>query len=198
MTARLAVLVSGSGSNLQAVLDACATKRLDAEVVAVVSDRADAFALERARHAGVVTVQCFPRNQDVDRRVWDGGLAEVVAATSPDWVVLAGFMRLLSSSFLDRFAHRVVNLHPALPGQLPGTNAIERAFEEFQAGLRTTTGVMVHFVPDEGVDNGPVLAAREVAIRSDDTIETLAERIHLIEHQLLVETLARLTEEVRT
>lgn len=196
MTARLAVLVSGSGSNLQAILDACATGRLDAQVVAVVSDQPEAYGLSRAQEAGVVTVRCFPRTKGVDRRAWDAGLADIVAGASPDWVVLAGFMRVLSSSFLDVFSNRVINLHPALPGEFHGTKAIERAYEEFRAGQRTGTGVMVHLVPDEGVDNGPVLATREVPIHIDDTIETLAARMHETEHQLLVETLARLTEEV--
>lgn len=196
MTLRLAVLASGSGSNLQAILDACACRRIDAEVVAVVSDRPEARALERATTAGVGLVQCLARSDGQDRREWDRGLADVVASASPDWVVLAGFMRVLSSAFLDRFANRVVNLHPALPGELPGTRAIERAFTEFQGGHRTRTGVMVHLVPDEGVDNGPVLAAREVPMFADDTIDTLAARMHENEHQLLVETLARLTEEV--
>ena len=104
-------------------------------------------------------------------------------------VVLAGWMRVLTMSFLGWFPQRVVNLHPARPGELPGTHAIERAWHEALAGERTETGVMVHLVPDEGVDDGPVLATATVPIRPDDTLETLTERVHATEHRLLVDTL---------
>jgi phosphoribosylglycinamide formyltransferase-1 len=106
--------------------------------------------------------------------------------------VLAGWMRILTMNFLSRFDHRVINLHPALPGELPGTHAIERALEEAQAGRRARTGVMVHLVPDEGVDDGPVLATAEVPIHPSDTLDSLAERVHDTEHSLLVSTLAGL------
>ncbi len=197
MTARIAVLASGSGSNLQAILDACDQKVINAEVVAVISDRSDAFALARAEAAVVPLVQTHPNEpSESDRRSWDSALADLVESARPDWVVLAGFMRILSSSFLDRFPQHVINLHPALPGELPGTKAIERAFAEYTRGLRTHTGVMVHLVPDEGVDNGPVLGSVVVPILAADTVETLAARMHDAEHRLLVETLARLVQEV--
>ncbi len=160
--ARLVVLASGSGTNLQAILDACADGRLDATVTGVVSDRPDAPALDRARRAGVETVVAHPWVRGADRTAWDGALADHVAGARPDWVVLAGFMRLLGRSFLDRFPGRVINLHPALPGDLPGTRAIERAWDEHVAGHRSRSGVMVHLVPDEGIDDGPVLAVRAV------------------------------------
>jgi folate-dependent phosphoribosylglycinamide formyltransferase PurN len=95
-------------------------------------------------------------------------------------------------NFLDKYPNKVVNLHPALPGQFPGTHAIERAFEAFQRGEIKQTGVMVHLVPDEGVDNGPVLASQAIPITTHDTLETLAERVHKIEHQILVDTLRQL------
>ena len=95
-------------------------------------------------------------------------------------------MRILTASFLGWFPDRVVNLHPALPGELPGTHAIERAWHEALAGERTTTGVMVHLVPDEGVDDGPVLATVAVPIHADDTLEALEARVHAAEHVLLV------------
>jgi folate-dependent phosphoribosylglycinamide formyltransferase PurN len=107
-------------------------------------------------------------------------------------VVLAGWMRILTTTFLGRFPDRVVNLHPALPGAFPGTKAIERAFAAHENDGLVTTGVMVHLVPDEGVDNGPVLATALVPIEPDDTIDSLADRVHFTEHRLLVETLARL------
>jgi formyltetrahydrofolate-dependent phosphoribosylglycinamide formyltransferase len=188
---RLAVLASGSGSNLQAVLDACAHGMLAAEVVLVVSDRRDAFALERARTVGVPAVH-LPRADGEARADYDARLADTVVAAAPDLVVLAGWMRILTMKFLGHFPSRVVNLHPALPGELPGTHAIERAFEEAQAGRRTRTGVMVHLVPDEGIDDGPVLATAEVPIHPTDTLDSLAERVHDTEHSLLVSTLAGL------
>jgi formyltetrahydrofolate-dependent phosphoribosylglycinamide formyltransferase len=189
--ARLVVLVSGTGTNLQAVLDACAAGRLPAEVVAVVSNRAAAFGLERARRAGVPAIAA-PKRRDQERREYDVQLADLVAACRPDWVVLAGWMRLLSSAFLDRFPGRVVNLHPALAGTFPGVNAIARAHEAFQRGEITTTGVMVHLVPDEAVDAGPVIAQAEVPLVPGETLEELEARMHAVEHLLLVLALNRL------
>jgi phosphoribosylglycinamide formyltransferase-1 len=187
---RLVVLISGNGTNLQAILDACASGSLPASVAAVVSNKSDAFGLERARRAGVPAV-VQPKPKEQDRREYDSLLADVVAYYKADWVILAGWMRVLSSSFLDRFPNRVLNLHPALPGTFPGTHAIERAFEAFGRGEIKVTGVMVHLVPDEGVDCGPVLALEEVPINRDDTLETLEMRIHGVEHRLLVDAIRK-------
>ena len=189
--ARLVVLASGNGSNLQAIVDACADGTLPARVVAVVSDRPDATALTRATAAGVPAVP-LPLALGESRSDYDTRLAQVVGGHDPDLVVLAGWMRILTMNFLDRFSGRVVNLHPALPGELPGTHAIERAWHEALAGERTRTGVMVHLVPDEGVDSGPVLASTIVPIQPDDTLESLTSRVHATEHRLLVSTLADL------
>ncbi len=188
---RLVVLISGHGSNLQAVLDACASGELPAQVAAVISDRPDAFGLERARLAGLPAL-AYPKLRAQVRRAYDAALAELVAAYAPDWVVLAGWMRLLSAAFLDRFPGRVVNLHPALPGAFPGTQAIERAYAAFRRGEIIGTGVMVHLVPDDGVDSGPLLAKRDVPIYPGESLEHLEARIHATEHTLLVETLAAL------
>lgn len=195
--ARLVVLVSGNGSNLQAVIDACASGEIPGQVVAVVSDRPDVFALQRAEAAGVPAVH-VGRLPGEERADYDARLADVVAGFGPDLVVLAGWMRILTMSFLGWFPGRVVNLHPALPGGLPGTHAIERAWQEALAGERTRTGVMVHLVPDEGVDDGPVLATALVEIRPDDTLDTLTERVHDSEHRLLVATLRDLCEQRTT
>ena len=189
--ARLVVLISGHGSNLQALLDACASGELNAAVVAVISNRSEAFGLERARQVGVPAL-VLPKLKDQDRNTYDARLADLVLAYQPDWVVLAGWMRLLSMSFLSHFPNRVVNLHPALPGAFPGTEAIARAFEAYQRGKIQSTGVMTHLVPDEGVDAGPVLAQIELPITPQDTLETLSERVHQAEHQLLVQTLQQL------
>ncbi len=185
---RLVVLISGNGSNLQAILDACAAGELDAQVVAVVSNRADAFGLERARRAGVPALLHLKQNEQ-ERQAYDAELAARVASYKPDWVVLAGWMRILSMAFLHYFPNRVINLHPALPGAFSGTHAIERAYAAYQRGEIEATGVMVHLVPDEGVDSGPILAQERVPIYVEDSLETLEARIHGVEHRLLVEAL---------
>ncbi|HWL43167.1 MAG TPA: phosphoribosylglycinamide formyltransferase [Ilumatobacter sp.] len=180
---RLAVLVSGNGSNLQAILDACAADELAAEVAVVVSNLPDAYAIERAVAADVPTV-VVERLPGEDRAAYDARLVQAVAPFSPDLVVLAGWMRILTPVFVGTFD--VINLHPALPGELPGTHAIERAWQEALAGQRFGSGVMVHRVVDAGVDDGPVLASEAVAIRLDDTFDTFAQRIHHTERRLLV------------
>ena len=185
---RLVVLVSGHGSNLQAILDACASGELPGQVAAVISNKGEAYGLERARLAGIPAIY-HPKPKDQERRAYDAGLADLAATYQPDWVVLAGWMRLLSDDFLGRFPGRVVNLHPALPGTFPGTEAIPRAFAAFQRGEIQHTGVMVHLVPNEGVDSGPVLAQEAVPIRPEDTLEALEARVHAVEHRLLVEAL---------
>ncbi|HEY4720431.1 MAG TPA: phosphoribosylglycinamide formyltransferase [Anaerolineae bacterium] len=187
-TSRLVVLISGNGSNLQAILDACASGELNAKVAAVISNKSDAFGLERARQANVPAI-AKPKLKAQDRREYDAELADLVAAYQPDWIVLAGWMRVLSSAFLDHFSNRVINLHPALPGAFPGTHAIDRAYEAYRRGEIDHTGVMVHLVPDEGVDSGPVLAQEVVPIQPGDTLELLEEKIHAVEHRLLVNTL---------
>lgn len=190
---RLVVLVSGSGSNLQALLDA------GLPVVAVVSNRRQAYALERAAAHDVATeVVSLKSFTDTGRtrRDFDAHVADVVAAHRPDYVVLAGWMHLLSSAFLDRFPDRVVNLHPALPGSFPGAHALQDAFDAYREGRITETGVMVHLVPDEGVDNGPVLATVTVPIEPGDSLESLTERVHAAEHRLLVATVRGLLDEL--
>ena len=191
MTRRLVILASGNGSNAQAIIDACAAGALPAEVMAVVSDHSDATALARADAAGLPAVH-VGRRPGESRSDYDARLADIVTGFDPDWVVLAGWMRVLTISFLGWFPGMVVNLHPALPGELPGLHAIERAFAEAEAGGRTRTGVMVHLVPDEGVDSGPVLASTEVPILRGDTLHELERRMRATEHLLLVDTLRQL------
>jgi len=185
---RLVVLISGNGSNLQAILDACNSGDLDAKVVAVISNKADAYGLVRAKNAGVEAIH-FAKQGDEARNEYDARLAELVITKQPDYIVLAGWMRILTSAFLGHFPNRVINLHPALPDTFPGTHAIERAFEAYQRGEIDHTGVMVHLVPDEGVDDGPVLATEIVPINKDDSLETLETRVHQTEHKLLFSTL---------
>ncbi len=196
-TARLVVLISGSGSNLQAILDAIGLRMLDAQVVGVVSNRKEAFGLERAQKAGVPT-RYHPLKPYTDagraRRDYDADLAAIVRAFRPDFVVLAGWMHILGRAFLDALPYRVINLHPALPGAFPGPHAIGDALAAYQAGRIKKTGVMVHLVPDEAVDAGPVLDSEEVPIYAQDTVETLTNRIHQTEHKVLVRALRRLIE----
>ena len=191
MTARLVVLVSGNGTNLQAIIDACENTHLDAQVVGVVSDKHEAFALNRAQCNNVETAVVAAKLHET-RQQYDARIAQIVGAWQPHIIVLAGFMRVLSNSFLSLFPNQVINIHPALPGELPGTRAIERAFIEFTQGSRRETGVMVHFVPDEGVDNGPVIAQQVVPIHAADTLVTLEARMHATEHALVIDALQQL------
>ena len=191
MTARLAVLVSGNGTNLQAIIDACESKQIDAQVVGVVSDKHEAFALNRAQCHNVETAIVNAKPHET-RQQYDVRLAQIVGAWQPHIIVLAGFMRVLSNIFLSQFPNQVINIHPALPEELPGTRAIERAFVEFTQGSRHSTGVMVHFVPDEGVDNGPVIAQQTVPIHAADTLVTLEARMHATEHALVIDALQQL------
>lgn len=192
MSQRLAVLISGSGTNLQAIIDAIASRQLDAQIAEVVSNRRDAYGLVRAERAGIPTLY-FPLRPYTDagrsREQYDADLATQVAAYAPDLVVLAGWMHVLSPAFLDHFPGRVLNLHPALPGQFAGTHAIQRAYEAFQRGEIDHTGVMVHWVVPE-VDAGPVLASELVPIDPGDSLDDLEARIHAAEHRLLVEAVA--------
>jgi phosphoribosylglycinamide formyltransferase-1 len=187
---RLVVLASGGGTNLQALIDAIDSGSLECSITAVISDRGDAFALTRARTAGIPAhhVALSPGEA---RRTYDRRLADLVIDHDPDLIVLAGWMRLLSTEFLDHFPDRVLNVHPALPGELPGINAIDRAWAQYLLGERERSGVMVHLVPDEGVDDGPVLATVEVPILHTDDLTSFTARMHAAEHVLLPATIAR-------
>ncbi|KAI9028672.1 formyl transferase [Hyaloraphidium curvatum] len=183
------VLISGNGSNLQALIDASASGALPAEISLVVSNRSTAYGLTRAANAGIETL-VFPLKPYKDagktREQYDVDLADRIASQRPDLVVLAGWMHILSDSFIQKLPDIVINLHPALPGEFDGAHAIERAFEAFQKGEIKRTGVMVHRVIAE-VDRGEVVLKREVPILDSDTLETLEERIHSVEHQIIVE-----------
>jgi phosphoribosylglycinamide formyltransferase-1 len=188
---RLVVLISGNGSNLQALMDASAAGELPAQVAAVFSNKPEAYGLVRAAKAGIPTM-VIPSAGEADRRAYDQILGGHVASFRPDYVVLAGWMRLLTSAFLDRFPGRVINLHPALPGAFPGTHAIERAYASGQRGEIDRSGVMVHLVPDEGMDNGPVLGVEEISFVPGESIGEFEARVHAAEHRLLVHTLRKI------
>ena len=199
---RIAVLASGSGTNLQALLDATAGGTLEAEVAVVVSDRADAGALRRAAAAGVATVS-LPlgnRNDPVVRQAYDRRLAEVIHAFEPDLIVLAGWMLILTPVFLDRFPGRIVNVHPALlpdgggievltsHGRLPALRG-PRAVRDALRRRLPATGATVHYVTTT-VDSGPVILKEEVPVLPDDDEIRLHERIKSVEHRLLPRAVA--------
>jgi phosphoribosylglycinamide formyltransferase-1 len=183
---RVVVLLSGAGTLCAAMLTAAAEPGSPVEVVAVGSDRPDAPGLAYARAAGVPTFVTAVGDQP-DRAAWDRALAAELTAVRPDWVVCAGFMKLLGPAVLAAFAGRVVNSHPSLLPQFPGAHAVRDALA---AGV-ATTGATVHLV-DAGLDTGPVLAQRPVPVLPGDDEARLHERIKTVERELLVQTVAAL------
>ena len=188
MPFRLVVLVSGSGTLLQALLDASAAGRLGASVVAVGADREDAYGLVRARDAGVATF-VHPLVAGADRAEWDAELTRLVAAFDPDLVVSAGFMKLVGPAFLARFGGRMINTHPALLPSFPGMHGPRDALRH---GVKVTGATV--FLVDEGVDTGTILAQEPVRVLPGDTVDTLHERIKIVERQLLVDTVNELAD----
>ena len=191
----LAVLVSGNGTNLQAFIDAIEAGNLaDTQISVVVSNRKAAYALKRAEKHGIPTIY-HPlrpyRKAGQERREYDADLATKLAQYPVDLIILAGWMHIFTMSFLKHYSGRVLNIHPALPDTFPGTHVIERAYQAFQEGEIGCTGVMVHRVPDEGVDVGPVVLQRVVPIYAQDTLGGLEQRIHEIEHELYVQAVAQ-------
>jgi phosphoribosylglycinamide formyltransferase-1 len=188
-SARLVVLVSGEGTNLQALIDACGDPEYGARVVAVGADRARINALARADRAGLpaftVRLADYPARED-----WDAALARACAAYAPDLIVLAGFMKLVGKPFLDAFGGRCVNTHPALLPSFPGAHAVREALAH---GVKVT-GCTVLMV-DDGVDSGPILAQEPVPVADDDDEATLHERIKVTERALLVGTVGRMVRE---
>ncbi len=187
--ARLVVLVSGSGTNLQALLDACADPSYGAQVVAVGADRGEIEGLARAERLGIPTF--VHRVKDFEsREAWDEALTESVAAYEPDVVVSAGFMKLVGAGFLERFAGRMVNTHPALSPAFPGMRG---PAEALAYGVKVTGCTL--FVVDAGVDTGPIVAQTAVEVEDDDTVETLHERIKVAERRMLVDAVGRMARE---
>ncbi len=186
MSARLVVLVSGAGTNLQALLDACADPAYGAQIVAVGADREGIEALARAERAGVPTfthrVKDFP-----DRADWDRALTQSCAAARPDLIVLAGFMKLVGDQFLGTFGGRVINTHPALLPAFPGMHAVRDALDH---GVKLTGCTL--FLVDAGLDSGPMIAQAAVPVLDEDDEATLHERVKVAERSLLVETVGRM------
>lgn len=173
---------------MAALAEACRTPDFPAEIVAVISDRDGVAGLDRARDRGLAT-QIVAPGDFADRAAWNLGLADAVSAWQPDWVVSAGFMRILSAGFLERFPNRVVNTHPALLPSFPGAHAVPDALAY---GVKVT-GSTIHLV-DAGVDTGPIIAQRAVPVHADDDEASLHERIKEVERDLLVDVVSALAQ----
>lgn len=190
--ARLVVLVSGAGTNLQALIDACADPSYGARIVAVGADRGGIEGLARAERVGVPTF--VHKLGDFDTRAaWDLALTETVASYQPDLVVLAGFMKLVGADFLDRFEGRVLNTHPALSPSFPGTSGPADALAY---GVKVTGATL--FIVDAGVDTGAIIAQTVVPVEDDDDVESLHERIKVAERRMLVDSVGRAAREGMT
>jgi len=175
---RLGVLISGSGTNLQAIIDACESGDVNAAVSVVISDRVDAFGLERARKHGIAAVH-IDRGRFASPREYNAALRDALLAAGVDWVAMAGYMRLLGREVLDAYPDHVLNIHPALLPSFAGAHGIQDAWDY---GVKVT-GVTVHLA-NENFDEGPIIAQEAVEIAEDDTIESLEARIHEVEHRL--------------
>lgn len=180
---KVAVLVSGHGTNLQAILDASAVPGFPAQVILVVSNKAEAFALERARKAGIPT-KVISQSSFNDREHFEDALIAAIEKAQADLVILAGFMRVLSPRFVGRFRNRILNIHPALLPAFPGTNAIAQAWSY---GVKVT-GVTVHVV-DEGTDTGPIVLQEAIPVFPKESLESLEKKVHSVEHRLFPEAI---------
>ena len=183
MTVKLGVLISGSGTNLQAIIDAIAEGSLDAEIRVVISSRPDAYGLVRAKEAGIQTI-ALSKDVYADPDIANEAIATELVHAGCDYVVMAGYMRMVTDPILMAFPDRVLNLHPALLPSFKGAHAIRDAYD---AGVKVT-GVTVHFANAE-YDKGPIVAQRAVDVAEDDTLESLEEKIHAVEHELYPEVL---------
>ena len=174
----MAVLVSGNGSNLQAIIDNIQAGNIKAQISVVLSNKTDAFGIARAYKAGIPT-SIVPHDMYESRKAFDRALIQELQRYQVEWVVLAGFMRVLGAEFLNKFPDRVLNIHPSLLPKYPGTHAIQKAFNNAES----ETGVTVHFV-NEGVDTGRIILQEKVKIDPSDTLETLETKVHQVEHQI--------------
>lgn len=190
--ARLVVLVSGTGTNLQALIDACSDPAYGARIVAVGADREGIEALARAHRAGIPTF-VHKVGQFASREDWDRAVTDTVAGFEPDLIVSAGFMKLAGTTFLARFPGRYVNTHPALLPSFPGMRGAADALEY---GVKVTGATL--FVVDEGVDTGPIIAQTVVPVEDDDDVESLHERIKVAEREMLVDSVGRIAREGMT
>jgi len=185
---KIAVLASGRGSNLQAIIEGIQSGKINGQIVLVLSDKDSAYAMERAQTYGIPTCHISPK-QYSSREKYDVAIADMVKKSDADLVVLAGFMRILTPAFIDHFPNRVINIHPALLPSFPGLHAQRQAVEY---GVKVS-GCTVHFV-DYEMDHGPVIAQRAVPVLDSDTEDELSARILVQEHLLYSEVIARIAE----
>lgn len=176
---KLAVIVSGNGSNLQAILDAQKNGVLTSKTVVVISNKADAYALQRAKKAKIPT--CVITSAQKTKTMFEQELIDTLSLYQPNLIVLAGFMKILSPHFVKHFAHQIINIHPSLLPSFKGLNAQQQALD---AGVKIA-GCTVHLV-DEGCDTGPILIQKAVTVKKNETLESLTKKIHKIEHISLI------------
>lgn len=186
---RIAVFASGNGSNLQALIDAIGQGKLRAEIKLVVSDRPDCHALQRARSAGIAVLAFEPADFR-DKAHYEGVIAEELAKSRVEYLVLAGYMRLIGSTLLQLYPRRIINIHPSLLPHFPGKDAIGRAL----AAGAAETGVTVHYV-DEGIDTGPIIAQERIAVVPGEGRADLEQKIHAVEHRLYPQVLRQIFQE---
>ena len=180
---KLAVLVSGRGSNLQAIIDACESNRINAEVIVVISDKKDAYALERAKKHNIknffIDPKAFPNREEHEKAI-----AKIIDELQIDLICLAGYMRILTSYFVNKYKGKIMNIHPSLLPSFPGTSG---QLDALQYGVKFS-GCTVHFV-DEGEDTGPIILQAVVPVKDDDTVESLSARILEEEHKIYPEAI---------
>lgn len=190
MSRKIAVFISGSGSNLQAIIDAIDAGQLDAAIAVVVSNAPDAYGLQRAaaHHIPTIVVQSIPGES---RDQYGARLVNAISPYAPALICLAGFMKLLGAPILQAYPNRIINIHPSLLPAYPGLNVIARAFEDHAS----VTGCTIHYV-DTGMDTGPIIAQAHVPVLPGDTIATLTERMHAAEHALYPATIQKVLDQL--
>jgi len=187
------VLISGNGSNLEAIINACKNNKINAKIDLVISNKDNAYGLVRANNNNILNIVVkYNRNTETRSEYELRLINEIEKNTNNiDLVILAGWMLLLTPFFINKFNNKIINLHPALPGKFPGINAIERAFISYKKNLIKYTGVMVHYVIEE-VDAGKVIDTINVIIKSTDTLESLTEKVHYNEKKVLISAIQKI------
>lgn len=175
---KLAVLISGNGSNLQSIIDHIRNGFLQAQIAVVISNQPDAYGLQRAHKAGIPTI-VIAHDMYENRKIFDRAILNELKRFDVEWVILSGFMRILGTEFLSKYNNKVINIHPSLLPKYPGLQAIQKAFQN----VESETGVTVHYV-NEGVDTGSIILQEKVTITPEDTLESLEKKVHQVEHQL--------------
>ncbi|MEK4951522.1 phosphoribosylglycinamide formyltransferase [Bacillus sp. FSL W8-1127] len=186
---KVAIFASGNGSNFQALAEASLRKELNADICLLVCDQPEAYVVKRARNLGI-PVFSFRAKEYPSKEAFENEIASELAKRGVEWIILAGYMRLIGSTLLNRYRNRIVNIHPSLLPAFPGKDAIGQALD---AGVKVT-GVTIHFV-DEGMDTGPIIAQQSVNILAEDTRETLQKKIQAVEHELYPKTINELLDE---